>query len=192
MYPRCESLMSWLKHERDNNQLWLWLMGEKFDLDGASASNQPELAWRAVQNLLLLAVELYLHRRGVRYQDIGDDPADRACVILDTLDSVNNSLAAEAWELLLWSNGADLASQVQRIHDFTAERLDVPMASRASTIRAWADGVEMLRDLARGLGLARSDSWYLQEETSPDEQIGWYEEVLSLLDQHQGAGSERS
>ena len=62
------------------------------------------------------------------------------------------------------------------------DSLGVAAVSRTEAIRAWAEGVKLLREVARGLGIAESDGWYLHDHTRPGDHLSWYDEVLRTLE----------
>ncbi|GAA0916447.1 hypothetical protein [Virgisporangium aurantiacum] len=190
MTAAAEPLLSWLRRMRRTNvvQEILWI--HHFDLDGAVAAGQLELAWRARSNLIVFGVELALHGRGV-YPPGAADYVEEALVVLRCLAGADPALAAEAWDLLLRPAPADeegLRREIAAARHFLEHRLAVPAAlSRDEAIRAWADGLKLLRDVGRDLGIGGSDDWYLPEDGPAGEQIGWYDEVIRTIDRHRAA-----
>jgi hypothetical protein len=178
-----EPLVGWLSRQRRTNELQLEVMAQYFDLDGAIASHQPELAWRARECLVVVAVELYLRARDVCYDNWSDRPG-RTATLLAALSRIDPALGDKAWELVLAPLPAtdDARSDgIRRTLDLLGAHLDLPAASRNEAIRVWADGVRVLREIARWLGLAQSDGWYLTGESAAEDQLDWYDEVISQL-----------
>ena len=104
MTEEVQQLLSWLQRERRTNvvQEILWI--HHYDLDGALAARQPELAWRARSALLIFGIELYLRTCGVYPPGTGEH-VDTARVVLRHLALVDPRLAGEAWDLLLRDTG---------------------------------------------------------------------------------------
>ena len=180
-----EPLVSWLSRQRRTNELQLEVMAQYFDLDGAIASHQPELAWRARECLVVVAAELYLRARDVSY-DSWSDRTERTAALLTALTRVDPALGDKAWELVLAPLPAvdDARSDgIRRTLDFLGTHLDLPAASRKEAIRMWADGVRVLREIAQWLGLAQSDGWYLTGESAAEDQLSWYDEVIGQLEE---------
>lgn len=176
--------MSWLTEQRRESQRQQWLMSQKFDLDGALATGQPELAARSCQHVLLMAVELYLCRIGIPYEVVLEDGrSDGALAVMAALRRADGRLADDVWDLVLLpapESLADVEPQVRRVLDFVAERLGVSAQERSSAIRSWADSVDLLRTVAKRLGLAGSDDWYVHDG-GPDD---WYAQVMGVLETH--------
>ncbi len=177
-----DSVMAWVKRQRFTNMLEYDLMADFFDLDGALAAGQIELAWRVRQRLLTIAVELYLLRRAVDWaKEVSR--SDQMTMAAEALERINPELADEVWGLLLGQAPTDpdeMRVEVERTLQFVRRRLDGVPVTREDAIRAWADGTRLLRAVAESVGLAGSDAWYLNA-SAPSERLSWYDEVLGLL-----------
>lgn len=178
-----EPILSWLRRERRANvvQEILWI--QHFDLDGALIAGQPELAWRARGALLVFGVELFLRSPGLDLPALSDQ-TDVARIVLRRLAVLDKELAEQAWDLLLRHapDGEEaLRQEVAAVIAFLEHRLGVPAAqSRGEAIRAWADGLKLLRDIGKGMGVVGSDSWYLSDDSAEGAQAGWYDEVIKV------------
>ena len=106
MYERAQPVLSWLKRQRRTSEVEMGLMAHRFDLDGALASEQFELAWRTREVILIAGLELYLRNCGLD-PSFGAEHTERAWVMLELLTAVDRSLADEAWGLLLREMPAD-------------------------------------------------------------------------------------
>jgi hypothetical protein len=184
-----EPLLSWLQRERRTNVIQEILWIQHYDLDGALEAGQPELAWRARGALLIFGVELYLRTCGV-YPPATADQVDTARVVLRQLALVDRGLAEEAWQLLLRDAPADadgLAAEVADMTAFLEHRLGVRAArSRGEAIRIWADGLKLLREIGKGLGVGGSNGWYLSATGDHAEQLDWYDEVIRVASRDGG------
>lgn len=183
MLVQTQPTMTWLRRQRREVELELGLMASQFDLDGALAAGQLGLAWMTRYSLLYTAVDLHLRRRGVECEPLADD-ADQVCRLMDCLDRLDPALGAEVW-LRLEERCPDTEQETRlAVADatrFIAETLGVrEAASREAAVRAWADAIRLLREVAHGMGLAQSDDWYLHEDSSAS-QLDWYDEVMGAL-----------
>ncbi|WP_328904145.1 hypothetical protein OHR86_33005 [Streptomyces sp. NBC_00441] len=181
MSPHSVPLKTWLKARRAVNALHLELMALNYDLDGALASGQYGLAWWTQQNMLTTAVELSLSEAGTEVPPSAD-PLDRAFTSLDLLRRAGPERAATAWELLLRTQPQDseVREESARTLAFIEHGLGLPRAlTRQGAVREWAESTALLRAVAKHVGVARSDTWYLSRETGPD--TDWYSDVLAVL-----------
>jgi hypothetical protein len=175
-------LFDWLRRQRRLNHLQLELMTERFDLDGAAAADQPELVWWATLRIVAAAVRSYLMERGVTCQE-GVDWSANTQTLLGELASIDAALADEVWELLLRPAPRATPDLVRASADalqLAITRLGAKQLDRATSIRDWADGVRLLREVAVSLGIAAADSWYLTTNDVGHE-LSWYDEVMSHL-----------
>lgn len=179
-----ESVMLWLRRQRTTVQLQLQIMASLFDLEGALDAEQPGLAWAARQDLLAAAVEMHLHFRGIPREPAADEP-ERICLLLHALARVDGALAEEAWALLEEQAPLD-ADQRQRDLERTTAFMTGPLAiaaaaSRDAATRAWAEAIKLLRDVAKRMGIAQAEDWYLPDGDAQG-RLDWYDEVINLLD----------
>lgn len=184
MPDNVEPLLDWLKRLRRINLAQLGLVDSHFDLDGALAAGQPELAWRTRSVMLVSGIELYLRQCGLD-PAAGADHAERVQIMLRHLAMIDSQLAQEAWDLLL--QAAPVGTEAMRREiaaagNFLRDRLSVQSASsRGAAIRVWAEGARLVREIGRILGAAGSGSWYLPEAPVPGAGAEWYDEVISLV-----------
>jgi hypothetical protein len=180
--PRSETVMAWVKAERFINSLDYELMAEFFDLEGALADDELELAWRARERLLTVSVELFVLRRGLQWNTEGQR-FDHTTLAVEALETVNPILAREVWDHLLLHAPDTIESaraEVARTLSFVEHKLIGIPVTRRDAIHAWADGTRLLRDIAESMGMAGTDDWYLSM-TETSRRLGWYDEVLGLL-----------
>ncbi|WP_194890866.1 hypothetical protein [Catenulispora pinisilvae] len=185
MWSDIDDLMERLRTLRRTNTLQLEVMAQYFDFEGAMAAEQPELAWRAREGLLATGIELNLCAVRLAGPPL-DDRAEQICALLQSLSQVSPALGATAADLLerpapgaLSAIGQDTAAVIAFVRD------DLGVAgvdSRAQAMKAWADGVRHLRDLARVLGLAQADGWYLPADR-PEGHLTWYDDVMNAIAQ---------
>ncbi|MEV0134022.1 hypothetical protein AB0H83_36855 [Dactylosporangium sp. NPDC050688] len=189
MSARGDSLLEWVKSQRDANAHQQELMSHWFDLDGAVRAGQWELAWRARQGLLMEAIELFLHERGVRLPG-SLDVTEQLCIALDAVAALNPALADTLWDLVLRDGPSDelaMRREVDEMLRVVRSELSIPLSDRLDSIEMWADGVRVLREVAAGMRLTGSDAWYLSA-ADPSAQLGWYDEVLALLEEQRRRG----
>ena len=186
MLDKSEPVLDWLKRQRRTNEVQLGLMAHRFDLDGAMASGQVELAWRTREVILIAGIELHLRMCGLD-PSFGTEHATRAQVMLRLLGTLDQSLADQAWGLLVRVmplDRAGLERELEEIDSFLTHRLSVRSAqSRGEAVRVWADGVKLLRDVGRSLGLAGTDRWYLRSSSGLANQLTWYDEAIDFASQ---------
>lgn len=182
-----ESVLDWLRRQRRTNEVENGLMAHRFDLDGALADEQYELAWRTREVLLIAGVELYLRNCGLNTVFVGDH-ADRIIAMLRQLTRADRQLADEVVELLAPQAPTDpqeLRREIAAVTDFLRDRLRIAAGvSRGEAMRAWADGTRLLRRVGAAFGVAGTDAWYLPEESAQGVRLDWYEEVISHVAQH--------
>jgi hypothetical protein len=163
-------------------------MAHRFDLDGALTSDQRELAWRTREVILVAGIELHLRTCGLD-PSFGTEHAARVQVMLRLLGTIEPSLADRAWDLLLRSMPTDrdgIERELEEVDSFLLYRLDVrSVQSRSESIRVWAEGVKLLREIGCSLGLAGTDRWYLRASSDPADQLTWYDEAIELASQQQ-------
>lgn len=183
LYERSESVLDWLKRQRRTNEVQLGLLAHRFDLDGALASDQMELAWRTREVILIAGIELHLRSGGLD-PSFGTEHAARIQVMMRLLGKVDQSLAERAWGLLLRTmpaGRAEIEDELTKVDSFLIHTLGVrSVQSRGEAVRVWADGVRLLRDVGRSLGLAGTDKWYLHASSDPASQLSWYDEAIEL------------
>jgi hypothetical protein len=181
--PASVPLMDWLRRQRRLNSLQLELMSNRFDLDGALSAQQPELAWWAMLRIVTAAARFYLCERGVSCPEGLDWPGNTR-VLIDHLASVDPALADELWQCLLQPMPAAMA-EVERATSaglrLANERFQVKQLNRDATVRDWADGVRLLREVAVGLHIAGADKWYIRAEDTAAAGLSWYDEVMAQL-----------
>lgn len=176
-------LLDWLRRQRRLNELQLELMTERFDFDGAMSAGQLELAWWAMSRIVTTAARLYLYERGVSCLEGLDAPGNTRLMV-ERLAALDPGLAEELWQFLLQPapstiDGVRRAASVgMRLANerFRAKQLD-----RDASVREWADGARLLREVAVGLGIAGADKWYLRSDESSAEELSWYDEVIAQL-----------
>ncbi|MFB8140887.1 hypothetical protein [Streptomyces parvus] len=175
-------LKGWLRTKRGINALELEIMALHYDLDGALEAGQHGLAWWTGHAMLTTAVELSLAESGV---DVGsqEDPVEQACAALDALHRVNPELAGAAWEL--WLRPQPPEDEIRQAIDgtltFIEQRLGLPWAlSRQQVVMRWASSTSVLRAVAKRLGMAASEDWYVGASDSPD--LDWYGEIVATLE----------
>jgi hypothetical protein len=175
-------LADWLRRQRQMSQMEMWIMADQFDLDGALSANQRGVAWHAQESILLSGIALFVMKSG---QDASQAPdtVERACENLDSLARVNPAAAERAWSL--WERAMPSASDIAQAIDLTLAfvRSDLGIlaaTSRDAAIKAWAVRVRVLRAVAKPLGVANSDDWYLRSSAAHQEQLDWYDEVLRV------------
>jgi len=174
--------MDWLRRQRRLNELQLELMAERFDFDGALAAQQVELAGWAMLRIVVAAARLYLYERGVTCPEASDWTSNTR-TLLDHLAALDSELAQELWQYILKPLPAtleDLQREAAGVLQFANERLQAKQVNRDATVRDWADGVRLLREVAVGLKIAGADSWYIRADDS-DATLTWYDEVMSQL-----------
>lgn len=177
----------WLRRRRSVNDLNRWIMGLHYDLEGALEAEQRGLAWRSQEELLGAAVQLYLVRVGVETVRNPDDRIDRIAARLETLERVQPSLAAEAWQLWMRSVPplSSLRPEIDRTLEFIRQRLELPwLSSRRDSVLTWADDTRSLRLVARQFGIAQTDDWYV---TADPQSTDWYKEIITRLDQEESS-----
>jgi hypothetical protein len=165
------------------NDLQQELMSLSFDLDGALAAGQLELASWARENLLSAAVALFLSQADVSVPD-NIKTAEARIGILDRLRSVNPDLARRMEELLVRPMAADVEGAQEDLSEvrlFLSEKLGVEASTRRAAVTTWAEGVRTLREVAAVLGVAGADSWYLADQTGGSER-DWYDDILASID----------
>ncbi|MEV0008962.1 hypothetical protein AB0M10_18390 [Streptomyces sp. NPDC051840] len=182
MPVRDASLKDWLRAERAVNGHHLEIMGLHYDLTGALAAGQHGLAWSAQQSLLVETLRVRLAYAGVACRTAGDR-VTRAFAVMEATAAMDAALADDAWELWLRPMPPDdeIPEALEEVRCFVADRLGLPWArDRAAAVRRWAENTNDLRTVARRLGMAQSDDWYVSEkpESTPD----WYAEVLAALE----------
>ncbi|MGW2116639.1 hypothetical protein [Streptomyces zhihengii] len=175
-------LKGWVRTKRGINALELHIMSLRYDLDGALEAGQYGLAWWAGQNVLTAAVELSLAEAGAELP-AQEDPVERACAALDALRRTNPELAGAAWELWLCPQPPD--AEIRRGLDetlaFVEHRLGLPwVVSRQQAVLRWAAGTSVLRAVAKQLGMAASEDWYVGASDTPD--LDWYGEIVATLE----------
>jgi hypothetical protein len=178
-------LLDWLRRQRRANELQLELMGERFDFDGAMQAGQLELAWWAMLRFVTAAARLYLYERGVSPGD-GADWVTGTREMLAQLAQLDSRLSDDVWQVLLQpapTAQQELARAATRGVELANERLQAGLVTREASIRNWANGVRLLREVASGLGIAGADEWYLREGDDSSAALTWYEEVMSQLGQ---------
>jgi hypothetical protein len=181
MWVTTAPLTGWLRNQRRIAALRVDIMTLWFDLEGALAADQGTLAWWTQERLLLSGLALYLTTVGVAVPDHADR-LERAFAALGALAAVDESLSHEAWLLWLRPMPDDgLRGEIQRTLDFLVHRLGLAVDSRATATRAWADDVRALREVAKSLGIAQSDDWYLRSDDLPVQQEDWYMDVMETL-----------
>ncbi|MEU1470970.1 hypothetical protein ABZ434_22405 [Streptomyces sp. NPDC005761] len=176
-------LKGWVRTKRRVNAIELDVMALRYDLDGALDAGQYGLAWWAGQAMLTAAVELSLVESGVELRG-QEDPVERACSALDALHRVNPVLAQATWEL--WLRPQPSEGEVQRALDeilaFIEQRLGLPwVLSRQQVVMRWAASTSVLRAVAKQLGMAGAEDWYLGGSDSPD--LDWYSDIVATLEQ---------
>ncbi|MBQ1050175.1 hypothetical protein KBX50_17080 [Micromonospora sp. C51] len=185
MQVKTDRLVDWLRSARRLNGLHLDVMTQAFDLDGGLSAGQLELAWRARQEVLILSAELFLRENGVPYLE-SYDVVEHTSSVLEALEGVSGDRAAEVWEMRLRAaptDAAELVADIRRTLDFCGERLGVTsVGSRGATIRAWADSLRLLREVAQDLGVAQSEQWYLRDESAAADHLDWYDEVMAVVE----------
>ena len=188
MTVHSEPMMTWLRRQRRTVELELELMAFHFDLDGALGAGQLGLAWLARQDLLIAAIELHLRERGSEPASGADRP-ERICLLMRALATSDARLADDAWRLLdepIAPGIEQIRQAVARSLTFMTRTLGVPAAqSRDTAMRAWADAIALLRSVARSLGVAQAEDWYLSDSDT-DGHLGWYDEVMNLLESSAG------
>jgi hypothetical protein len=159
-------------------------MALAFDLDGALAAGQLELAWRTRVGILVTGVELHLRGLG----QATDSPADhvqRACHLLTVLTRLTPDRGERAWAHLRRDAPTvetALRADIDQVTAFVRDDLSVAAAaSREVAIQAWADTVRLLREIGRGVGIPQSEDWYLHDTTAPTGQLDWYDAVLDAV-----------
>lgn len=175
-------LKSWVRTKRGVNALELEIMALRYDLDGALEAGQYGLAWWSGHALLTTAVELSLAESGVELRS-HEDPVERACAVLDALHRVNPGLAEATWEL--WLRPQPSEDEILRALDetlaFIEQRLGLPwVLSRQQVVMRWASSTSVLRAVAKQLGMAASEDWYVGASDSPD--LDWYSEIVATLE----------
>ena len=184
MLAEWEPLRGWLKWQRRSAELHLDLMALAFDLDGALAAGQHELAWRTRDGILVTGVELRLRELGQAIDDPGDHVA-RTCELLTALGRLDPARGDRAWELVRRDAPvaeAALHADIDRAIAFVRDDLGVAAAgSREVATRAWADTVRLLREIGQGVGIPQSDDWYLHEHAAPTGDLDWYDAVLDAV-----------
>jgi hypothetical protein len=179
-------IRSWLKGQREFNELHLEMMTLWYDLDGARSTGQTGVAWWAQQRLLVAAVRLLLREAGVALA-LAREELERAFLALEALRRVNPALSDEVWDLWLRPLPAqeELAHETDRTLRFIGNKLDAPWAvTRQGTVARWADSTRALRTVAQRLGIAQANSWYLSASSDPG--ADWYQEVLAVLADERG------
>lgn len=176
-------IMTWLSRNRQANRVRYDLVAWQFDVEGALAADQPELAWWARSQLIAAGIDQYLTTSGIPVPLVTDE-VDRVCAALALLAQVNPDLARDLRELLTRPAPATrdgIADDVTEARRFLATRMSVrAAASRGEAMRAWADGVRVLREVALGMGLAQSDGWYIPDAESVEQELGWYQQVMDV------------
>jgi len=176
-------LVEWLRAQRRSNELQLELMTERFDFDGAIAAGQAELAWWAALRIVTAAARLYLYERGVDCPG-GLDWAGDTRTMVDRLGALDPSLADELWGCLLQpapSSIDDVRRTATAIMRLANERFHARQLDRDSSVREWAEGTRLLREVALELQIAGADKWYLRSEDSSSTGLSWYDEVIAQL-----------
>lgn len=184
-WSQTEDLVLWLREMRQKNAMQLEIMALHFDLEGALSSGQLELAWYTREGMLMSGVELYLLDLGLTPRAT-PDRAERTGLMLVLLHRVNAALADAVGKLLdtpAPETTELVAPECEAVREFLRRELSVDSAiSRSEATRAWAQGVKVLREVAKGLGLAQADNWYLSDsEDGLENQLDWYDQVMSLL-----------
>ncbi|MFG2428683.1 hypothetical protein [Streptomyces sp. NPDC048590] len=180
-------LKSWVRSARRVNAIELEIMTLRYDLDGALEAGQYGLAWWSAQELFTFAVELWLAGADVE-SPAEEDPVERACAALDAVRRVNPGLADDAWEL--WLRPQPPADGTRRAVEetlaFAEQRLGLAWAlSRQQTVLRWAASTSTLRAVARHLGMAASEDWYVGVSDAPD--TDWYGEIVATLEAEGGS-----
>ncbi|MET7369770.1 hypothetical protein ABZS61_28665 [Streptomyces sp. NPDC005566] len=175
-------LKSWVRSRRRVNTIELKIMALRYDLDGAVEAGQHGLAWWSAQELFTFAVELSLIESGVESPSM-EDPVERVCGALDSLHRVNPELAEAAWEL--WLRPQPSQEEMGRALDetlaFIEQRLGLPwVLSRQQAVLRWAASTSALRAVAKHLGMAASEDWYVGASDAPD--LDWYSEIVATLE----------
>lgn len=175
------SMRTWLKSLRTVNDAHLSIMTLSYDLEGALAADQPSLAWWAQERVLLESVRLFTLEADIEVDGI--DEVDESFRRLERLSALNPALAERAWQLWMRSlpGREDLQAAVEETFTFVREDLGLPWAlDRSSAVLRWAESTQVMRAVARNLGIAQTDDWYL---TSADGADGsWYDDVLRALE----------
>lgn len=183
LLPVTQPLTDWLRNGRGISTLCMEMLAHWFDLEGALEAQQAELAWWTQERLLFIGIRLHIADVTGTDSAKGTDRAEADYGALDALLMLNEELGKEAWCLCSRNVPADLAelkSETQLTVDFLRHKLHVPVGSRTDAIRQWADSAKVLREMARMLGIAGSDEWYLRDEQADD--VGdWYQEVMRSL-----------
>jgi hypothetical protein len=180
--PAAVPLIDWLRRQRRLNELQLELMTERFDFDGAVSAGQPELAWWAMLRTVAAAARLYLYERGVGCPE-GSDWTSNTRAMLEQIASLDPTLANELWQRLLQPAPAtmdDLVREASAGLRFANDRFQTEQLDRDATVRGWADGVRLLREVAAGLKIAGADKWYVHANDA-SAGLSWYDEVMAQL-----------
>lgn len=181
--PAAVPLLDWLRGQRRLNALQLELMIQRFDFDGAVSASQPELAWWAMLRIVTASARLYLYERGVSCPE-GSDWTGNIRVMLDQLATLDRTLAEELWQCLLRPAPATMDEVLREASAgirLANERFHAKQLNRDATVRDWADGVRLLREVAVGLRIAGADKWYIRAEDDAADGLTWYDEVIAQL-----------
>lgn len=183
MFVATMPMMDWLRDQRRIAQLqndWMALM---FDLEGALDADQSGLIWHTRQSLLITGLELYLRQAGqpvASYQDAGG----HACAVMEQLTVCAPALAQKFWTQFNVPAPVDddqIRAAVASTLALLAEHVGVA-DSRLGSIQSWADQVLLLREVAKSIGIAQSDQWYLSRSTGMTApSMDWYDEVMIVV-----------